>query len=44
MQHVWGTREMHTGYWLGNPEGKRSLGIYVRECGRRTLIWNLRET
>lgn len=41
---MWDTREMHTGYLLGNPEGKRSLGIYVRVCGRITLIWNLRET
>jgi hypothetical protein len=26
MWHAWGRREVFTGFWLGGPQGKRSMG------------------
>jgi hypothetical protein len=46
----WGTAKMHTGLWLGKPEGKRQLGrpkckwggniqMDVQEIGWRVVDW-----
>jgi hypothetical protein len=29
MQHAWGRRRMHMGFWVGKSEGKRPLGRYI---------------
>ena len=33
MWHAWKSREMHTGFWWGKPEGRRLLGTPKRRLG-----------
>jgi len=50
MQHVRGKVEVYTGFWLGNPERRRTFGslwrrwednikMYLQEVGRVGMDW-----
>jgi hypothetical protein len=42
MWHIWGTRDVHTGFWWGRPEGKKHV-LRPRHRGKDNIKRDLQE-